>query len=364
MRILHVITTLDIGGAERLMVDLLPRLAGEGNEVDLLLFNGQGSSFKDEIAAKGINVLELSCVQGYPDHHEVYNPMNIFRLMKHLGHYDIIHTHNTACQFYVPFARMFTGSKAKLVTTEHNTTNRRRDIAWFKPIDKWMYNQYAAIVCVSDQTEQNLKQYLGEDRYICTILNGVNVERFMMPVKDTAGKDSFTITMVAAFREQKDHPTLLRAMALLPGNYRLQLVGDGETAPKLRALCQELNLNDRVTFMGFRSDVQDILMDADVVVLSSHWEGLSLSSIEGMASGRPFVATDVDGLRDIVGGAGVLVPPDDEKALARSIQELCENPEHYKSAATACQERAMKYDIGAMAEGYKQLYRTIASGGK
>lgn len=361
MKILHVITTLDIGGAERLMVDLLPRLKRKGDRVDLLLFNGEHSSFRDELYHEGIEVFELSCVKGYADHREVYNPMNILRLMKHLRHYDIIHTHNTACQFFVPLAKSISCAKNKLVTTEHSTSNRRRTLNWFKMVDRWMYSRYDSIICVSKQAELNLDKYLGSDHdYHCiTIPNGVNTERFFIANNDHSHTETFTVTMIAAFREEKDHPTLLKAMALLPDSYRLLLVGDGVTAPRLRKMCQEMNLTNRVTFLGFRCDVPEILRDSDVVVLSSRWEGFGLAAVEAMASARPLIASDVGGLRDVVSGAGLLFPLGDEHALASSIRKLRENPEYYAKVATACLERAKMFDISVMAEKYLKLYDSL-----
>ena len=97
-------------------------------------------------------------------------------------------------------------------------------------------------------------------------------------------------------------------MAQLSESYRLQLVGNGPRLTELEALVQKLRLADRITFLGNRTDIPELMETSDVMVLSSHWEGLSLSSIEGMASGRPFVASDVDGLREVVQGAGVLFP--------------------------------------------------------
>lgn len=359
-RVLHVITMLDIGGAERLMVDLLPLLNNHVNmDVDLLLFNGVDTPFKKELEQKGIQIFELGCVDDVDDLWSVYNPRILLRLKRFMVGYDIIHTHNTACQLYVPLAKSIYGSSAKLVTTEHNSTNRRRSKSWFKPIDCWMYNKYDGIICISDQTRQNLEDYIGHINSITTIYNGVEISRFMKPVNQIKEKHQFVITMVAAFREQKDHETLLRAMKLLPGCFYLRLVGRGETEARVKQMCCEFGLDNRVSFMGMRSDVQDILTESDVVVLSSHWEGLSLSSIEGMASGRPFVASDVDGLHEIVSGAGILFPHGDEKALAESIKRLCENPGYYDEVAKACQNRARKYDISVMANAYYGLYQSL-----
>lgn len=202
MKILHVITTLDIGGAERLIVDLLPLLQQDGNQVDLLLFNGVNTPFKEELINKNIIIHQLSCWKGIKHHYEVYNPVNIFRLKKYLGNYDIIHTHNTACQYYVALAAKFC-KRSILVTTEHSTYNRRRSWKLFKRFDEWMYNKYTAIICISNQASVNLIDYIGCPDKIHTVFNGVDVSRFCKPLKDVSKKRDFLISMIAAFRKEK-----------------------------------------------------------------------------------------------------------------------------------------------------------------
>lgn len=362
MKILHVITSLYTGGAERLMVDLLPQLRNkDDNQVDLLLINGVETPFKEKLIQAGINVYELSMTN------DVYNARNILRFRRFFKNtdYDIIHTHNTACQLFVPLSRVLMGKTGtKLVTTEHSTNNRRRLKWWLKPIDKWMYKKYAAIVCIAPQAQRNLESYIGKKDGVCTISNGVDTKRFIRPIKDISGQQRFVVTMVAALRVEKDHATLLKAMTRLPEQYSLQIVGGGpkEVVASVKAMCSELGLDERVSFLGVRMDVPDIMEQSDVIVLSSHWEGLSLSSIEGMASGRPFIASDVEGLRDTVSGAGLLFPHGDDAALAQAIQDLCDNPAYYRQIATACQERAKQYDISLMAEGYNNLYRSLSNG--
>lgn len=353
MKILHVITSLTTGGAEHLMVDLLPRLRDLGNEVELLIFDGTRTAFYEELEQKGIRIHSLG-IGG-----NVYHPRNIFKLRKFVSKYDIIHTHNTACQLFAPIAKMLKCSKAKLVTTEHNATNRRRGKWYLKPIDKWMYARYDHIICIADQTYSNLVDHIGLKSNISTIYNGVDVNKFLNPIKDISKQGHFIITMAAAFREQKDQDTLIRAMTELPHNFRLHIVGDGTRRVILEQLVSELGLIKRVDFLGIRTDIPMILKSSDVIVLSSHWEGLSLSSIEGMASGRPFIASDVDGLREVVEGAGILFPHGDYKQLAKEIRQLCNNPVHYNVVARECQERAKLYDISVMAEKYNETYKNI-----
>ena len=354
MRILHIITSLQTGGAEHLLVDLLPLLRANGNNtVELLLFDGNRTPFMEELEYRGIYIHKL----GYGSN--VYNPLNIFKLIRYIGQYDIIHTHNTACQLFTPIAKMFSFTRKRLATTEHSSNNRRRDKWWCKPFDKWMYSKYAAVICIADQARQNLEQYIGPKKNIYTIPNGVDTQRFYRPINDIEKKNHFVVTMVAGLRVEKDHETLIKAISRLPMNYSLQLVGGGDKELPLKELCKKLNLENRVTFMGVRLDVPDILEKSDIVVLSSHWEGLSLSSIEGMSSGRPFIASDVDGLREMVGGSGVLFKHGDDKDLAEKIQWLCEHPDEYKNVAAKCQEKASQYDVSVMARKYLNLYRLL-----
>ncbi len=353
MKILHIITSLATGGAEHLMVDLLPRLRELGNEAELLVFDGRRTPFYEQLEKTGITINSLGMGGN------VYHPRNLLRLTQflHQHRYDIVHTHNTACQLYAPMARILSRSTFRLFTTEHNTTNRRRGKWWLKPIDHWMYGRYERIVCISDQAQSNLVKYIGNKPSITTIFNGVDTQRFVRPVKDIANLSEFVITMIAAFRPQKDQETLIHALELLPSNYMVQFVGSGTRLTEVQEMAKRSAVADRITFLGNRTDIPELMEISDVMVLSSHWEGLSLSSIEGMASGRPFVASDVDGLREVVQGAGVLFPEADYRQLAYEIENLCENPAHYRDVAERCQKRAQQFDISIMAEKYSSCYR-------
>lgn len=353
MRILHVITSLRTGGAEHLMVDLLPRLRGLGNEVELLVFDGTRTAFYEELEQKGIKIHSLD-IGG-----NVYNPLNVFKLREFINKYDIIHTHNTACQLFVPIAKILKCSKTRLITTEHSANNRRRGKWYLKPIDKWMYNRYNSIICISEQPAENLRRHIGHKDNIIVINNGVDVDNFIQQVKDISKQNTFVVTQVSSFNDAKDQDTLIKAIKELPDNYMLQLVGDGERRQKMQDLAKELEVSEHVDFLGIRSDIPDILKKSDIVVLSSHWEGLSLSSIEGMASGRPFIASDVDGLHEIVKDSGILFPHGDFHALALFIRQLCEDPQYYREVAKRCQTKAKQFDISIMAHNYNELYQSL-----
>ena len=366
MRILHLITSLRTGGAEHLLVDLLPRLRDRGHEVAVLLFDGTHTPFGDQLRRAGIAVHALA--EG-PD--AMHNPGLVFALHRAIRGYDIVHAHNTPCQLLLAAASY--GTPCRLITTEHSTDNRRRGKWQWRLIDRWMYGRYRSVICCSSETETALRKSLGlrlptAKPRTMTISNGVDTHRFAeavaadraalmrCPAEEAEGLT--LVVMVAAFRPQKYQEILIGAMTQLPDNYRLALVGDGERRKECEQVADQLNVADRVTFLGIRSDIPQILKAADILALTTHHEGLSLSSLEGMASGRPFIGSDVEGVRDTLQGAALLVEntPD---AFAKAIRSLATDRTQYNKVVAACQRRAAEYDIDRTAEGYVREYKRI-----
>jgi glycosyltransferase involved in cell wall biosynthesis len=199
------------------------------------------------------------------------------------------------------------------------------------------------------------------------IANGIDLQRFRkaIPSAEITQEEGYHILMVAAFRPPKDHASLIRALSFLPKDYHLHLAGGSETDHDRQTLmaCQnlvrDLNLEDRVRFLGVRMDIPELIAASNVVVLSTFYEGFGLSALEAMAAAKPVVASDVPGLSDLVGGAGVLVSPGEPEALARTIQEICEKPDKAREIGRRCQERAQKYDIDETARQYRRLYQNL-----
>lgn len=353
MRILQVISSLRIGGAEKLISELSPLLRALGHNVDVLTFDGTSTHFKKALVDAGITVISFG--KGC----NVYNPIFIYELLRLMRHYDIVHTHNTAPQLFAAIASIF--CSVALVTTEHNTSNRRRSWKWYIPIDRWMYKQYRKVICISDQAKENLMKTHPSLTNVCTIYNGVDVYKFhnAKPL-DTLLSDRIVVVMVAGFRYQKDQDTLIKSFTHLDRNrFELWLVGDGERRSSLVQLINDLGLESTVKLLGIRTDIPEVLRSADIVVMSSHFEGLSLSNVEGMSVGKPFIASDVDGLREVVNGYGLLFPHKDDKALATIIQNLSEDKDYYQKVAEKCWERAQMFDIQKMIESYNELYNNL-----
>lgn len=351
LRILHVITSLETGGAEHLMVDLLPRLRDLGYDVELAVFFSRKTTFYKKLEQSGIKIHGFSETEG------VYSYKHIFRLKKLMKKFDVVHTHNTACQMFAAIGR---SKKIKLFTTEHSTSTRRRNYKIFRYIDRWMYKKYDQIICISEPSEESLRKYIGNTYPIITIHNGIDVKRFSEAKRiDIDPSDNKLITMVAGFRYEKDQPTVIKAMAYLPENYHLLLVGDGERRHEFELLIYNLGLQNRVHLLGLRNDVPRILKTSDVIVMSSHREGLSLSNVEGMSSGNPFIASDVEGLREVTENYGVLFPHGDAKYLAQEIEKLTTDTKYRELVVSKCKVRANQYDIVQMVNKYNQLYKKL-----
>ena len=357
MKILQVITSLQTGGAEKLIVDVVPKYKHLGLDVDVLLFDGKDTPFKRQLENAGIKVFSL----GYGG--SVYNPLYILKLMPYLRKYDIVHTHNTAPQLFAALGSVL--CSVVLCTTEHTTSNRRRDWKWYRPIDKWMYSRYKKVICISDSTEENLRKSIdcNSDK-ICSIYNGIDFESY--DKASPIAKDSITpyinrkvIAMVAGFRYQKDQETLIRAMSYVPKDVELWLIGDGERRTIIEQCVKEKGLENRVRLLGIRNDIPSILKTVDIVVQSSHWEGFGLAAVEGMAAGKPVVASNVAGLSQVVSNAGVLFPLGDDKALADILNKLLTDYKYYNTVKGRCVKRAHKFDISKMVYKYCQVYQSL-----
>lgn len=356
MKILHCITCIDdAGGAEKLMEDLLPGLRHFGCDVSCLVFNGFDSKNRKKNEEHGVKVYEL----GHNNNH-YYNPLYIFKLIRYVRKYNIIHTHNTPAVIFTAIANIF--GNATLVTTVHSTEGKLRHKKGLKWFDRWIYNQYHYVICCSKAAEDSFKTFVHPKRpLILTINNGVKLQKFIeaQPLSEISKIACKKIIMVAWFRFPKNHRTVMDAIKKLPDDYQLFFVGAGTNLEECIEYAKNLDISQRVHFLGLRTDVPELLKAADYVVLSSHYEGLSLSSVEGMAAGKPFIASDVNGLKEIVGGAGVLFPDGDAEKLADIILKLDSDPVYYKEVAEKCYQRALQYDISTMIKGYKKIYQEI-----
>lgn len=350
MKILHILTSLELGGAEKLLLDLIPAQKKEGIEVDLLVLDLKNEVFLEEYRKNGIEPIIPKC----NNKKSLKNIFEIYKIIKN-GKYDIVHTHLIHAQIWTSIVSKFIKNKI-FITTEHSTSNRRRGKKIFKLLDLFIYSSYEKIVAISDATEKNLLEWLKiSEEKMEIILNGVSLKDFLGDIKRENNKK---IVMVSRFHPAKDHITVVKALKYLPEEYNLTFVGEGETKERVEKLVEELKLKNRVTFLGVSKEIPKILKESGIAVQSSKFEGFGISALEAMASGTPIVASDVEGLADIVGNAGLLFKLENSEELAKQIFSL-ENKDFYMEKSKEGIERSLKFSIEESAKKYIELYKKL-----
>lgn len=363
-RVLHVITGLRIGGAERLVVSAatgLPRDAFE-NAVCCLAERG---ALATEVEQAGVPVWLVGEFPG------LRHPVAFWRLWRIIARYkpQIVHTHLQSANLYGRLAARLAGVPV-IVATEHNVyrAKARRYIV----VERALARVTDAIVAVSEQVRGFLSEQLDvAARTMRVIPNGV-----AMPVADPdrvaalrarldlpAG--DIVLGTVASLTPKKGHSYLIEALALAAARSvpcTLVLAGDGPMRPAIEQLAERLGVSSRVRFLGEAERVADVLAITDVFVLPSLVEGMPLALLEAMRVGRAVVATRVGGVPELVrdGDNGVLVEPADAAALAEAVATLAADParrDHLGDRARATVERDYTEEryVAALAGLYREL---------
>ncbi len=371
MKILHIINSLSAGGAEKLVEESALYMNRDENvEAHVLILSDKKKFFGEKLKKNNIQVDVVP-------RRKIYCPMNVIYIKKHIlkGKYDIVHSHLFPCNYWVSLvSRSFMKKyRPKFITTEHSTHNRRRGRFYFRILEQFMYSAYDTVISISDGTQKNLMDWIkisrkNRDKFK-VVYNGVDLASFSKAVPCSKSEIDSTLTentkllcMVGRFSKQKDQATVIKAMKYLPENVFLLLAGDGPLKEENEKLADISGVSQRVKFLGIRKDIPEILKTSDLIVVSSHWEGFGLVAIEGMAAGKPVVASNISGLSEIVSGAGILFEKENEKDLADKIKWLLDREKEYEKVAKRCIERSKKYDIKKMSEEYLKIYRTILTG--
>lgn len=362
MKILHITNSLSEGGVEMFLLELSKRLVKGGHEVTVFVLNKNNIALKEIFEKEGIRII-------IGKYRNQYNVLNIILLYKYIASakWDIIHTHLFPVQLYVALISLII-NKMRLITTEHSTYNNRRGKLVFKFIDRFIYKRYQCIVGISEAVTENLVKWLNCSwiREKCiTINNGIDINRFQQSNlidRRRLGipEDVSVLVMVARFDDSKDQETLIRAVSLLNRDIFLLFVGSGHTMLRCENLAKEMNVKDRVLFLGYRSDISSILEIAEIGILSSHWEGFGLSVVEYMAAGLPVLATNIDGLSSVVGREDLLFRVGNYKELAFKINKLLNNRSYYFDIRNYCLRRATLFSIDRMIKEYVNIYNLIS----
>jgi glycosyltransferase involved in cell wall biosynthesis len=269
---------------------------------------------------------------------------------------DVLHhnlRHPYACQYALAAGLATRG--VRVVAVEHRPVPAADGLQ--RLLKRLTSRRLAAHVAVSDSSAREVERLAGlPDGSVRTIHNG------LAPVAPSPRRGDGTLLGAAGrFVPQKGFDVLLRALAELP-QASLLLVGDGPERPRLERLVAELGLGDRVERAGWRPDAARLLATVDAVVVPSRAEPFGLVALEAMGAGVPVVASDVDGLAEVVtdGETGLLVPPDDPRGLAEAIARVLVDRDLGRSLGDRGREAAAtRFSRERMTGAFEELYRAV-----
>lgn len=363
MKIVLAITSLGVGGAERVVTGLADCFAAAGHKVVLVAFHGE---IELRPAHPGVRVVNL-WMRRSP--WGVLVALGRFRLLVRRFRPDVVNSHLVHANILTRLLRLFTPMPS-LVSSAHNTNEEGR----WRMIAYRLTDRLADISTnVSNEAVEAFEHQgaLAPGRMVA-IHNGIDTAVFSFDsaareqVRKELDLDEATPVILAVGRlwEQKDYPNLLQAIARLSAateRPRLAIIGDGPLRGELEAMADKLGLSDQVNFLGVRHDVPALMSACEVFVLSSAWEGFGLVVAEAMACKRVVVATDCGGVREVVGDAGLLVPPRDSQALASALGQALRLPvdEREYLCRLARQRVVDRFSLEASAQRYLDVYQRV-----
>jgi glycosyltransferase involved in cell wall biosynthesis len=320
VRILHVVSSLNVGGAERFVIDLAleQRVAAHFN-VTILSMGQSGEPLESEINKFDLRLLHST---------------NIIDIRRILRDFDVVHVHSSHCLLRILLSALL--SKIKVVYTRHN---ERVHYSF-----KWRCIYLLAkltlhkMIFVAEKARTNyLKKYPSFEVNSQTILNGV------LPMVLTKNdSDYFRLSHVGRFVPLKAQHYLIEAVAKIPKKTQqkisLSFFGTGELLEKNKRLAKTLIPDVEVNFKGFVTDRDDIYQHTDILIVTSETEGLSLAILEALASGTPTIASKVGGNPELVAHNhnGLLYNYGDSAMLAKHIATLVEDLKLYKKFSVQC----------------------------
>jgi hypothetical protein len=359
INVVHVINNLGGGGAEKLIKDIFIHWKTQNVRLDLIILTGKNNIYDRELRNHHINIITLS-------NGSIYNPLLLKKLINKFKPYDLIHVHLFPAFYYVSLIKKYFGLKSKLIFHEHSTMNKRRHRPLFKYVEQYIYKEYDHIICISNDAKINLLNWICyNDQSVSILFNGIFLNEFIhaksLDLPKPMGVDTkiISILMTGRFSEQKDQGTLIKALQYLPSNIHVYFAGEGKLLGKNKKLARQTGVEDRVTFLGFISSIASYMKSADINVLSSNWEGFGLAAVEGMATGKPFIGSDIEGVNKIIGHGGLLFEKGNPKDLAHKIKLLINDPNLYHYYTEQGLKRAKQFSIENTIEQLNKIYQKV-----
>lgn len=358
LSIVHLVSTLNIGGLERVVYDLVrcsDRRRFEMRVLCLGAIGALGPLFNEiGIPVESLDVSSAGLLRS------VNSLIPRLRELKP----DVLHTHNPTPHLVGAVAAKISGVPV-VVHTKHGRNYpkfKRRVLA--NRLASWLTDCVVPVSENAADVVRDVERVPGHK--VEMIWNGIDLDRYRYRGQDHS--PNFRAIHVARLKHpEKDQETLLRAARIVADaepRFQLDIVGDGEHREPLEALCDELRLRQHVNFLGFRDDIHALLSAADLFVLSSITEGLSLTLLEAMATGLPIVATRIGGNPEVIvdDETGILVPAESPDSMAQAMLALLRDPARAAAMGFAGRRRIEDhFDLRFVSARYERLYARLSA---
>jgi glycosyltransferase involved in cell wall biosynthesis len=365
LRLLLVVDSLEVGGAERHVVDLAMALHRKGHEVEVACSVSGGLS--EPLEAAGVPVWPLAR-RLVKRRVSVAYARGIRRLLGE-RRFDLVHAHIFASAVAAAIATL--GKGVPLVITEHTEASWQ---TWrTRRVSRWAHRRAKRVIAVSTPIERRLIERDGVPSHLVTRIPNAVIPASDEP-PDPAGPlpDAWVegplVGVVARLQPEKGVANFLKAAARvseISPRARFLVVGDGPLREELLNLVEHLGISERVRFLGYRTDSRALMGLMDLLVVPSLTEGSPLIVLEAMAAGVPVVASAVGGIPDQVrhGREGILVPPDDPDALGDALGALLRDPAYARRLGEAGRRRTEnEFSHETLVRRIEAVYRTAIDG--
>jgi glycosyltransferase involved in cell wall biosynthesis len=357
MVVVSFISCLKGGGAEFLVREVHKSLIERGIDSRAYFFSGNKSSlgFREYVFGLGAR-----------------NPFNILKVRRLLKSFKkgssaplIVHVHLSWPLFFVAIASV--GIQGlKLVYTEHSTNNKRRSFPLMAIMERFVYARYSQVICISEATKDSLGVWLGIEfmARLVVVPNGAKIHDFC--TRQPLVRRKARLVSVGSLSTKKNFVTTIKAISQLTDVVEeYVVVGEGPERSSFEHIIDEYQLNDLVSLVGWTDSVEEYLYAADIQLIPSLWEGFGLVAVEGMSTGISIVASNVDGLREVVGCEQPFAhlvdnPKSSEEwcvAIRNSINDL--SLDGQALLGSIARARSQKFTLESMVDGYLEVYRLL-----
>ncbi|KHE92950.1 MAG: glycosyltransferase family 4 protein [Candidatus Scalindua rubra] len=372
--LLYVFDNMEFGGGERVFAQIINRLSSKKYKIIVACL--PTGAFIKKIEGSGAQIKSV-------DMRNRFNPGVIWQLsslIKREG-VDIVHSQGARADFFARVAAKLAG--APVVVSTVPMPVKGFDVSPIRKLIYTAFNRFSErfvdrFMVVSDALEKMMiEQHKIDPQRVVKIYNGIEKEEYCISdeeimlgrlkfrMESGLGEDVPVIGVIGRLVWQKGFEYFIEAIPEVLKKFkeaRFLLVGVGELKDVLEAKCKRLKLGDKIIFTGFRNDIKDILASIDVFVMPSLLEGLPMILLETMAMAKPIVATDIDGIKEVLynGEMGLLVPPKDPKALSGAIVDmLVHRDKAYQMGMAARKIVKGKFEVDIMVQKVEDVYEEL-----